>query len=84
MLDTFSMVKEISVMEQRYQAVLAVIADGRGVGEVAAQFGVSRQSVHAWHRRPFRLMVTQRLVHQANRSLPEIPRILFRHSPTLV
>jgi hypothetical protein len=34
MLDTFSMVKEISVMEQRYQAVLAVIADGRGVGEV--------------------------------------------------
>jgi len=48
MLDTFSMVKEISVMEQRYQAVLA---DGRGVGEVAAQFGVSRQSVHAWLRR---------------------------------
>ena len=48
MLDTFSMVKEISVMEQRYQAVLAVIADGRGVGEVAAQFGVSRQSVHEW------------------------------------
>ena len=45
MLDTFSMVKEISVMEQRYQAVLAVIADGRGVGGVAAQFGVSRQSV---------------------------------------
>jgi len=38
-------------MEQRYQAVLAVIADGRGVGEVAAQFGVSRQSVHAWLRR---------------------------------
>jgi len=51
MLDTFSMVKEISVMEQRYQAVLAVIADGRGVGGVAAQFGVSRQSVHAWLRR---------------------------------
>lgn len=51
MLDTFSMVKEISVREQRYQAVLAVIADGRGVGEVAAQFGVSRQSVHSWLRR---------------------------------
>jgi transposase InsO family protein len=50
MLDTFSMVKEISVMEQRYQAVLAVIAGGRGVGEVAAQFGVSRQSVHSWLR----------------------------------
>ncbi len=51
MLDTFSMVKEISVMEQRHQAVLAVIADGRGVGEVAAQFAVSRQSVHSWLRR---------------------------------
>ena len=38
-------------MEQRYQAVLAVIADGRGVGEVAAQFGVSRQSIHSWLRR---------------------------------
>ncbi len=48
MLDTFSMVKQISVIEQRYQAVLAVIADGRGVGEVAPQFGVSRQSAHAW------------------------------------
>ena len=33
-------------MEQRYQAVLAVIAYGRGVGEDAAQFGVSRRSVH--------------------------------------
>jgi hypothetical protein len=30
--DTCSMVKKISVMQQRYQAVLAVIADGRGVG----------------------------------------------------
>jgi exopolysaccharide biosynthesis protein len=28
MLDTFSMVKEISVMEQRYQAVLAVNSSG--------------------------------------------------------
>ena len=39
MLDTFSMVKAISAMEQRYQAVLAVIADGRGVGGVAASLG---------------------------------------------
>jgi hypothetical protein len=30
-------------MEQRYPAGLAVIADGRGVGEITAQFGVSRQ-----------------------------------------
>lgn len=34
--------------EQRYQAVLAVISDGATVTEVAARFGVSRQSMHAW------------------------------------
>ena len=34
--------------EQRYQAVLAVIAEGRTVTEVAAQWRVSRQSLHAW------------------------------------
>ncbi len=38
----------MSVAEQRYQAVLAVIADGRTVKEVAAQWSVSRQTVHAW------------------------------------
>ena len=38
MLDTFFMVKEISDIEQRYQAELA---DGRGVTEVAIQFGVA-------------------------------------------
>lgn len=34
--------------EQRYQAVLAVIADGATVTEVAGRFGVSRKTVHAW------------------------------------
>lgn len=34
--------------EQRYQAVLAVIKDGRTVTEVAAAVGVSRQTLHAW------------------------------------
>ena len=34
--------------EQRYQAVLAVIAEGHTVTEVAARFGVSRQTMHAW------------------------------------
>ena len=38
----------MSVAEQRYQAVLAVIADGRTVTEVAAQWKVSRQTLHAW------------------------------------
>ena len=38
-------------MEQRYQAVLAVIDSGLTVTEVADKFGVSRQTVHEWLRR---------------------------------
>jgi transposase InsO family protein len=38
---------EISVMEQRYEAVRAV-QDGWKVTEVAERLGVSRQSVHRW------------------------------------
>ncbi len=34
--------------EQRYKAVLAVIADGRTVTEVARDLGVSRQTMHVW------------------------------------
>jgi transposase len=45
------MVRELSVQEQRYAAVMAVLGDGRSVIEVASQWGVSRQSVHAWLRR---------------------------------
>lgn len=48
MVDTLSMLRELAVSEQRYQAVLAVIAEGHTVVEVAGRFGVSRQSVHAW------------------------------------
>jgi transposase InsO family protein len=40
--------REMSVAEQRYKAVLAVIADGRTVAEVARDWGVSRQTMHAW------------------------------------
>src|SRR3954452_14561125 len=40
--------RELSVAEQRYQAVLAVISDGETVTDVAARFGVRRQTVHAW------------------------------------
>jgi transposase InsO family protein len=42
---------ELSKVEQRYQAVLAVQVDGLTVTEVAEKFGVSRQTVHAWLRR---------------------------------
>jgi transposase len=38
---------ELSVVEQRYRAVLAVQA-GATVSEVAGQVGVSRQTVHTW------------------------------------
>ena len=40
--------RELSVVEQRYQAVLAVISDGETVTDVAARFGVRRQTVHGW------------------------------------
>ena len=38
------MLVELSVMEQRYQAVQAVVQDGEKVTEVAARVGVSRQT----------------------------------------
>jgi transposase InsO family protein len=44
------MLVELSVVEQRYQAVLAVIRDGVQVVEVARRFEVSRQAVHRWLR----------------------------------
>ena len=44
------MLVELSVVEQRYQAVLAVIRDGVKVVEVARRFDVSRQAVHRWLR----------------------------------
>jgi transposase InsO family protein len=40
--------RELSVVEQRYQAVQAVIGEGATVTDVAGRFGVSRQTVHAW------------------------------------
>ena len=42
------MLVDLSVMEQRYQAVSFVIHDGEFVVEVARRFNVSRQTVQAW------------------------------------
>jgi hypothetical protein len=42
---------ELSVVEQRYHAVMEVLASGVPVTEVAERYGVSRQSVHTWIRR---------------------------------
>ena len=41
------MLVELSVMEQRYHAVMEVISGGP-VAEVARRYGVSRQAVHGW------------------------------------
>jgi transposase InsO family protein len=43
--------RELSVVEQRYQAVLAVLEDGLSVTDAAAKVGVSRQTLHAWLNR---------------------------------
>jgi transposase InsO family protein len=38
----------MSVTEQRYKAVQAVLAAGRTVGQVASEWGVCRQTMHRW------------------------------------
>lgn len=45
------MLVELSVVEQRYHAVMEVLGAGASKTEVAARYGVSRQSVHSWVRR---------------------------------
>jgi len=42
------MLVELSVIEQRYQALSFVVHDGESVVEVVRRFNVSRQTVHAW------------------------------------
>jgi hypothetical protein len=44
------MLVELSVVEQRYHAVMEVIS-GASVTEVARRYGVSRQAVLGWHSR---------------------------------
>jgi transposase InsO family protein len=42
---------ELTVAEQRFNAVMEVTRDGLTVIEVAERYGVSRQTVHGWLRR---------------------------------
>jgi transposase-like protein len=42
---------ELTVVEQRFNAVMEVLRDGLTVVEVAGRYGVSRQAVHGWLRR---------------------------------
>ena len=45
------MLGELTVAEQRFNAVMEVVRDGLTVVEVAERYGVSRQAVHGWLRR---------------------------------
>jgi transposase len=40
--------RELTVAEQRYHAVMAVISDGLSISQVAEKVGVSRQTLHSW------------------------------------
>lgn len=40
--------RELTVAEQRYQAVMAVIGDGLTVSQAAEKTGVARQTLHRW------------------------------------
>jgi Helix-turn-helix domain len=46
-----SVLLELTVVEQRFNAVMEVLRDGLKVVEVAERYGVSRQAVHGWLRR---------------------------------
>jgi transposase-like protein len=46
-----SVLLELTVAEQRFNAVMEVIRDALTVIEVADRYGVSRQAVHGWLRR---------------------------------
>jgi transposase len=40
--------KELSKVEQRYDAVMAIVRDGLSVVQVAAKYQVTRQSFYRW------------------------------------
>lgn len=42
------MLLELSKVEQRYDAVVAILRDGLGVSEAAEKFGVHRDTVYVW------------------------------------
>jgi Homeodomain-like domain len=45
-----SVLLELTLVEERFNAVLEALRDGLTVVEVAERYGVSRQSVHGWLR----------------------------------
>ena len=71
---------ELSVVEQRYRAVLEAAA-GLPVTEVAARYEVSRQSVHAWIIRYREGAV--RLVLETGKPIAQVARDLGINAGTL-
>jgi len=45
------MLREMSMVEQRYQAVREVLDTGATIAAVAARYGVDRTTLHHWLRR---------------------------------
>ncbi|WP_442933361.1 helix-turn-helix domain-containing protein [Micromonospora psammae] len=80
---------ELSIVEQRYRAVLAVHA-GQPVVEVAARIGVSRQTIHSWLARYAEVGLVgledrsrrpQGCAHQAPAEVEALVCELRRHHP---
>ena len=78
---------ERNVVEQRYEAVMAVTRDGQTVARAALVYGVSRQTLHTWVRRyeascmPGLMDVSHRPQHSPNRAAAEIEPAVFRAAP---
>src|SRR5688572_20337236 len=45
------MLQDLSMVEQRYRAVLEVLEAGAAITDVATRYGVDRTTVHRWLRR---------------------------------
>ena len=45
------MLRELSMVEQRYEAVREVLDTGCSVSEVAVRYGIDRRTLHRWLRR---------------------------------
>jgi transposase len=58
--------EDLSVAEQRYQAMLAVISDGLSISQVAEKVSVSRQTLHTWLAR-YKAQGLEGLVYRSRR-----------------
>jgi transposase-like protein len=68
----------MSVTEQRYQAVLAVLSEGRTISEVGLQWGVDRRTVHRWLGR-YEAAGLEGLGDRSHRPVTWVPSGVVRH-----